>query len=951
MFWSTYIPRFRALLSPLNLKAHDISTVLAAKQSILSALNHSAVRSYSNPFGLAASRAYVRDIFTKFSQLNSDNDTLSIDIREAEDELARGLSFCESTFTFLTREFVHPLLLASHESLNSFVSSAKRRLSANIIPNLPPDDTLQKRYPLHIEGREVLISIPMRNEGPSRALGVTAQIVPASDDFVFEKDEVLLGNIPQGDFSLVAKMMALRPIADASLMISITWTQAGSQESKNVMFTCNLQSQQGEVDWASLKFKRPYTDGVAKGAAFVGRAEKVLELATKMLRTPMESFYVTGQKRVGKTSLTLAAAEYAARHEIGGTFHTCYCLWGEIANEPRASLKMLGQKIASTILSTLPPERTYAGSLEFNGSLAELIALVKHAAIVAPNHKYLLILDEFDEFHQELYLQGILAETFFANLRAFSTLDNFCLVLVGGENMPYVMDRQGQKLNRFSRIGLDYYSREGEWVDFLQLVRKPTEGILNWHEEAISEIFNVTNGNPYFTNIICAEIFSGAVRERDADITSEEVYRTVSRQVSQVGSNSFMHLWQDGIHKPIAERDPVILGRRRVLVGLARTLRERQPLTLETLLVFKGSVHISNQDATAILNDFTRRSVLKERKGVYEFVLPVFQLWLTEGGVSQLISDALGEELAQAAEKVELENYVQAKEIEELVDKWPPYQGKFISGEAIRSWLNQVDSNRKARILFTLLQHLHFFDEQKIRHTLRTAHGMLRPILPEFIQKKRSQRRLDLIVTYVDGEGKSGQYYASKYAEENNIGTQSIISPANFVDHLNNYIEKHGMIAAIVIVDDIVATGKSFERNVLKFLSNNQELLLRINVPVTGIALTATPEGEQYVRSALTEIGWLDVDLRICELLAASNFAFSNEESFWRTSEEREEAKALCTDLGATIYHDAPLGFGNQGLLIVFPDTCPNNTLPVLHSYGQSGSAAKWTPLFPRLTN
>jgi hypothetical protein len=124
-----------------------------------------------------------------------------------------------------------------------------------------------------------------------------------------------------------------------------------------------------------------------------------------------------------------------------------------------------------------------------------------------------------------------------------------------------------------------------------------------------------------------------------------------------------------------------------------------------------------------------------------------------------------------------------------------------------------------------------------------------------------------------------------------------------------------------------------------------------VNVPVTGIALTATSEGKQHVRSALSNVGWLDVDLRICELLAASNFAFSDGGSIWSSAEEREEAKALCTDLGATIYHDAPLGFGNQGLLIVFPDTCPNNTLPILHSHGQSGGAAKWAPLFPRLTN
>jgi hypothetical protein len=62
--------QIRALLSSLNLKAHDVSTVLTAKQPTLAALNHSAVRSYCSPFGLSTSRAHVQNIFTRFAQLS-----------------------------------------------------------------------------------------------------------------------------------------------------------------------------------------------------------------------------------------------------------------------------------------------------------------------------------------------------------------------------------------------------------------------------------------------------------------------------------------------------------------------------------------------------------------------------------------------------------------------------------------------------------------------------------------------------------------------------------------------------------------------------------------------------------------------------------------------------------------------------------------------------------------
>src|SRR5690606_20623393 len=103
-------------------------------------------------------------------------------------------------------------------------------------------------------------------------------------------------------------------------------------------------------------------------------------------------------------------------------------------------------------------------------------------------------------------------------LRSLSRKKNVCLILVGGENMPYVMDRQGQKLNNFARVNLSYFSRESEWVDFQSLVRTPTDGILRWHEDAISKVHQLSNGNPYFAKILCAGVFRAAVAERDTDV-------------------------------------------------------------------------------------------------------------------------------------------------------------------------------------------------------------------------------------------------------------------------------------------------------------------------------------------------------------------------------------------------------------------------------------------------
>ena len=51
------------------------------------------------------------------------------------------------------------------------------------------------------------------------------------------------------------------------------------------------------------------------------------------------------------------------------------------------------------------------------------------------------------------------------------------------------------------------------------------------------------------------------------------------------------------------------------------------------------------------------------------------------------------------------------------------------------------------------------------------------------------------------------------------------------------------------------------------------------------------------------------------------------------------------------IYQHHPLGYGGLGLLVVFPTTVPNNSLPILHSHSRTSSQHRWEPLFPRFTN
>lgn len=945
---STLHGRIEEKLAPFANCSGDIETLLRARQNLGQTLNARLIKAYCAPWHLTQVFAGFDVVNSKLSLLTKDTAGLPANIQDCRQAISDQIAYCKAHSNFLTKVYFKKYLNTAEVALEKFVASVSRRFKVEIVPRVSDSGILQKRYPLRDIGRQTKLQIPLRNTGPGNALNVVVRIEADPGQILFTTEELQLGSVAVGDFAAIFQGQVLANTDAADLLVNVSWDETGGAERQQIDFMVTATAQRSDIDWSSQVYRSPYSTDVAKGETFVGRAEKVQSLGNKVLRTPMESFYVTGQKRVGKTSLVLAAVEFAKQHSPEIEIESKYLLWGSIANaDPATSMSELGTQIAEFIIDSLPAN-IKVPELRFNGSIAALTRLAEISEKARPSLKHVIIIDEFDEIHPELYQYGNLAETFFANIRALSNCDNICIILVGGENMPFVMDRQGQKLNKFVRVPLDYFSRDSEWEDFQLLVRKPSADVLDWHEDAIAEIFNVTNGNPFFAKIACAAVFEDCVRERDSDVTLQEVRAAIEAKVPTFDTNAFAHLWQDGIHKPVNEREPDILRRCRTLVLVARAARRNLLLTHENLLSQKHELMLSDKELLPVLHDFVSRSILRLDQGEFSFVLPIFRAWLVEVGGNRLIADALGEELAHQVEAAEDQAFVQSSEITALVRGWPTYQGREITTDEVRAWFEQVDGHRRQRLLFKILQNLRFYSDVEIREALQTMHGYIRPSLPEFVIRKRSDRRQDVLLTYADGEGKSGQFYASRYAEANKLTTKSIISPFHFSDQLRDKMDKGLKPATLLFLDDIVATGRSLAKNLKKFVSENRELLEELGIPVTAMALAVTPDGDETVRAAMDEFCWLKFDLRYVDVIGEREQAFPSGLGIWASQDEKDQAMALCKDLGTLIYPSNPLGFGSQGLLVSFPVNCPNNSLPILHSPSRTESSKIWRPLFPR---
>ncbi|MBL4874787.1 MAG: ATP-binding protein [Rhodobacteraceae bacterium] len=936
-------------LMPLRVSYTSLESLLAARGSIASSLSHGRLKEFGSIYRISEVLDAVDSVFSCLEKVEKIADTLADDVEACERTIRDAMSLAESYPSFVTIENLEPFLQCASKRLEEFIVSLRGRFTA-VIEQDWSGTTLPKRYPLLDSDRNLRILVPFSSNGRGAATDVRVSVLSDSQELIPINDEIALGSLSPGKFSVSLDVHVVDPSTEFSAMLEFEWGEVGTTRRQKAVFDFSVQAQAAGIKWDEYTYADPYGTGPAEGDDFVGRHEQVQTLVARMLRRPMEPSYITGQKRVGKTSLATAAAKQALMLDPKKSLSWHYILWGQIAHEdPRVSLRQLGEQIEEFILGELPDGISISKG-NYDGSLSHLIKLSAAAKAVNGDHRFVIIIDEFDEMPQELYLQGNLADTVFGNIRALNTTSNVCLLLVGGENMPFVMDRQGQKLNKFSRVNLTYFDRASEWDDYVQLIREPSAGFLEWHDDSISEIYKLTNGNPYFSKIICSKVYARALRERDVDVTRDEVLEAVRVEISRLDENLFAHLWQDGIFAPMDEREPIVLMRKRVLAALARCVRASLPATIENMHAQRSSSELTESEMRRVLTDFVSREVLVERDGLYRTVLPIFELWLVDIGLTRLASDALSRDLAADALREEDEARVLSHELVSLTREWPTYRGKHVGAEEVRAWLDQCPSSRDQRSLFNILKATRFLSEADVLERIRSARLTVIGMVDAAVRRKTTERRNDIIITYVDGEGKSGQKYASLYAEENLVNVKSILPPTNFDVMYRQHVEQHGDPKIIVIVDDMVGTGKSLAANMKLFHDNHLAMLPEDGPLVLAFALLATKEGQQKMLRELSKLSYSRMDFRAGELLDESASLFSGPKGVFATVEEKDRAKALATDIGATIYKRAPLGYGGQALSVVFPTTVPNNSLPLLHSYSKR-AVPQWRPLFERLVN
>ena len=484
-------------------------------------------------------------------------------------------------------------------------------------------------------------------------------------------------------------MSSLRPLGTTS-------ASAGSSEE----FIFELEPQRVGIDWDTLKDRQPYSlEAVETEEQLVGRGDVIKSLLNRLRAEKIESSIICGQRRVGKTSIARILQQKL--QQIEG-YITIFIGIGALNTlTPDKFVNSLGDAILLEIAAQDFSDK--ASNIVFDGSLAPLTPYMKTFHRSRPDIRFVVILDEFDDVPPELYRYTPIANTFFQNLRSLSSEGYIAFVLVGGENM-LLIQQSTDKLNKFDTVRVDYFDKGRYWNDFQDLVRRPTNGHLEYSDDAVQSLYEFSEGNPYYTNLICRQVYAHACEDRNSYISTDEVEHAAVESLDALQASSVNHFWKDGIRvDDPARRDEIETQRRKFLLGFAdarrrsRNVVTRQELNATDVLKSEPAVG-------ELIDSFVSRGVLIEENSGFRLKPRYFERWLVDHGNQLITSSSIDERAIAALRKADEEAYVRDGELVELCKLWGLYRGNRIESQDVRNWLSQFEGNREQRLMFHLLK-------------------------------------------------------------------------------------------------------------------------------------------------------------------------------------------------------------------------------------------------------
>jgi hypothetical protein len=360
----------------------------------------------------------------------------------------------------------------------------------------------------------------------------------------------------------------------------------------------------------------PYIAGspVRDPAMFFGR-ESLFEVIHQNLvkATPARIVVLHGQRRIGKTSTLYQLAFHVPERYIpvlldlqGMSLDGMASLLWEMMQVIRRSIK----RTADVTTAMQDRQAWFAAPQSSARSFfTHVQELVGDRHLVLMFDETMLIADKIDA--------GTLEETVFdcfAELSAQFTYLDFVFSI--GSKLVLMKD----ELTRLSRPAV--YQEIGylEPDAARALITRPVRGILSYTAKAIDEILALSSGQPYYTQLICHELFNLMQSQNRTTVTWADV-ELVRPQIVELAIAQMHYVWSETPSRS-----------KRMLLALAQVERETgHGASIEQLYqaLAEQGVVMSAQEIPKTLGELGKRYIITQT-APYSFRIGLFRHWILQ---------------------------------------------------------------------------------------------------------------------------------------------------------------------------------------------------------------------------------------------------------------------------------------------------------------------------------
>lgn len=704
---------------------------------------------------------------------------------------------------------------------------------------------------------------------------------------------------------------------------------------------------QRDLDWETLeRLPAPYsTLSIKNPSKLKGRSEPLRELNAGFRSG--HSFLITGQRRVGKTSLmnvflgqletmpdvlpvSIDLGESGIARAAADPGRLGHDIVERIAEEFTA-------KFSGTLGVATPSYEEFVE--RFNSTFSTFLRTFER---LHPSTRIALALDDFDYLPARLFTGEPGRELFLALRSAINKGTSF--FFIGSERLPAIMFEQSEQLNNVRSISLDYLDHDA----LVDAIREPTQGYLEWDDGAFTAVELYSARNPFFAGVICSRVWDEALRAKDYYVGEREVLAAVEAVATGGGRGNFQHLWSDSSY--VEPTDRAVQQTKSLFVAVAMAELQSTPIAfVERDLVLRKSQNLTVEEAERQVQDLISRGVVEsspEYPDRIRFRVPLFAAWLAKHGAEELREEPSTKARATlgSGEKrlTDEEIFAAAKGL--------TYREQPISPQEVHIWAQQFGDIPEQRLMLRLLDGVRrsLFTKARQYQALTQLHGMIRARAAESgvaLDLGERGRPKNWYVTHADADGKSGSAMVKEYRSINSLPAPNCGSPAAVVAALA-LIKRPSLL---ICIDDIVGSGKQatagIRENVLQQLDQTipgwETYITLIYATLVGFE-----RGIEYVEKSLEDRFPVLAFMKLTD----SDRAFDPTNTIFDSAEDRIRAEKLAREIGSKLEKTHPLGWEDSQALVVFPDNTPNNTLPILWKATEKSIVGDrpWRALFPR---